>query len=632
MINMKTNDDRTGFEKLSTTVFSEISMAIQSLAGEIASLIRERADKGQTVVMGLATGSTPVPLYRELIRMHREDKLSFENVITFNLDEYYPLEPGHPESYHRFMHEQLFDHIDIPADNIHIPCGNCSREEVFGKCADYEAAIEAHGGIDIQILGIGRTGHIGFNEPGSSLSSKTRLVTLDSITRSDAAKDFLGESNVPRHAITMGIGSILAARKIYMLAWGRSKAEILRKAVEEDPQESVPASFLQSHGNVHVITDEAAAVELTRNKYPWLVGFPEWTAGLIRRAVSDLSLKLGKPLLKLVDKDYQENGLADLVTEHGPAYNLNIKVFNELQHTITGWPGGKPHTDDQHRPERAEPAHKRVVVFSPEPLDDMLAMAGTLNRLVTQGHEVTVAYLTSGNLGVPDGEVRSVSELILEAGYSDPDSLAVKVSNDLEQKGAFDQDSASIRKLKGIVRRNEARASLEICGLRSCNVKFLDLPFYEHGKYRQFTTGKDDVSIVKALLEEKLPHQVFFTGASADPSSVNSKSFEVMKEAVEQLADESWITDCYFWQYATGNKEWEVDQIDMAVPCSPDELAKKIQSIYQHRSQMSQVPLMQSKHKEIWEQTQDRNRDTASRYDSLGLAEYEAIECFGKWK
>lgn len=632
MINMKTNDDRTGFEKLSTTVFSEISMAIQSLAGEIASLIRERADKGQTVVMGLATGSTPVPLYRELIRMHREDKLSFENVITFNLDEYYPLEPGHPESYHRFMHEQLFDHIDIPADNIHIPCGNCSREEVFGKCADYEAAIEAHGGIDIQILGIGRTGHIGFNEPGSSLSSKTRLVTLDSITRSDAAKDFLGESNVPRHAITMGIGSILAARKIYMLAWGRSKAEILRKAVEEDPQESVPASFLQSHGNVHVITDEAAAVELTRNKYPWLVGFPEWTAGLIRRAVSDLSLKIGKPLLKLVDKDYQENGLADLVTEHGPAYNLNIKVFNELQHTITGWPGGKPHTDDQHRPERAEPAHKRVVVFSPEPLDDMLAMAGTLNRLVTQGHEVTVAYLTSGNLGVPDGEVRSVSELILEAGYSDPDSLAVKVSNDLKQKGAFDQDSASIRKLKGIVRRNEARASLEICGLRSCNVKFLDLPFYEHGKYRQFTTGKDDVSIVKALLEEKLPHQVFFTGASADPSSVNSKSFEVMKEAVEQLADESWITDCYFWQYATGNKEWEVDQIDMAVPCSPDELAKKIQSIYQHRSQMSQVPLMQSKHKEIWEQTQDRNRDTASRYDSLGLAEYEAIECFGKWK
>lgn len=628
------NDNGTRLERIPTTIVSSEQEAVASIADAISELIKRRKQEGRKAVLGLATGSTPVPLYRELIRRHRQEGLSFENVCTFNLDEYYPIAPEHPESYHSFMHKQLFDHIDIPAAQVHIPNGHCDRHEVMDFCDQYEAAIEAEGGLDIQILGIGRTGHIGFNEPGSGANSVTRLVTLDSLTRSDAAKDFLGEANVPRHAITMGVGTILKARKIYLMAWGRAKSEILKKAIEGETDESVPASFLQLHDNTTLFVNEAAATELTRCKFPWLVSMPEWDSSLVRRAVAGLSIRLDKPLLRLVDKDYQENGLADLVTETGPAYHLNIRIFNELQHTITGWPGGKPKTDDSNRPERAEPAKKRVLILSPEPLDDMLAMAGTLNRLITQGHDVTVVYLTSGNLGVPDADARWVAEFMLEAdgGSESDESIAALAIKDLKTKGPSDGDSSVLRRLKGYLRRSEARAALKQCGLPDGHVEFLDLPFYESGRYRQFFYGQADVDQLKSVLEEKQPHQVFFTGSDADPSSVHAKCFEVMKAAIGEVDSAGWLKDCYFWQFTSGNREWEVDQIDMAVPCSPDELSRKIQAIYQHRSQMSQVPLVQPDHQEIWEQTRSRNRETARTYDKLGLAEYEAIECFARWR
>jgi glucosamine-6-phosphate deaminase len=622
----------SAYERLPTAIHPDSTAAVRAVADAIEALLRERSATGGRVVLGLATGSTPVPLYRELIRRHREEGLSFRHVVTFNLDEYYPIEPQHPQSYHRFMREQLFDHLDVPADQVHLPPGNLARDEIHAACTAYEAAIEAAGGIDLQILGIGRTGHIGFNEPGSGASSPTRLVTLDRLTRSDAARDFQGEANVPRYALTMGVGTILRARRIYLLAWGRAKAEVLRQAIEEPPRESLPASFLQGHAGVRVVLDEPAASELTRRKSPWLVCFPTWTPALARQAVTDLALKLGKPLLKLVDKDYQENGLAELVTEQGPAYALNIRLFNEVQHTITGWPGGKPATDDAHRPERAEPARKRVLVLSPEPHDDVLAMAGTLHRLVAHGHEVSVAYLTSGNLGVPDEEARWAAQLMVEAEAAPPGSLAPRVLDELARKGPFDQDSAELRRFKGFLRRSEARAALERCGIPPRTVRFLDLPFYERGRYRQFDLAESDLDQVTALLRELQPHQVFTTGVSADPSSVQAKTFEVFAAALARQAAEAWTRHCWVWIYRSDGREWPVHEIEMAVPCSPEELDRKAHAIYQHRSQRSQTPVSDEAVEEVWEQAVRRNRATARLYDRLGLAEYEAIECFVRWR
>ncbi len=623
----------SSFERLATAVFADDESAVRHVADAIEQLVRERGAARRPVVLGLATGSTPVPLYRELIRRHRDEGLSFAHVTTFNLDEYYPLEPQHPESYHRFMREQLFDHLDIPAAQIHLPPGDLARDEVHAACAAYEQAIADAGGIDIQILGIGRTGHIGFNEPGSGPASVTRLVTLDRLTRADAARDFRGEANVPRYAITMGVGTILRARRIFLLAWGRAKAEVLRQAIEEPPRESVPAGFLQSHPATQIVLDAPAASELTRRRAPWLVGFPEWTSALTRRAVTDLSLKLGKPLLKLVDKDYQEHGLADLVTSHGPAYHLNIRLFNEVQHTITGWPGGKPDTDDTHRPERAVPARKRVLVLSPEPADDILAMAGTLHRLVQHGHEVTVAYLTSGNLGVPDAEARWAAQLMVEAEAAPVGSLARRALEELARKGAFDQDSAELRRFKGYLRRSEARAALELCGLAAQNIRFLDLPFFETGTYRRFLLTDADADALGRLLHEIQPHQIFTTGAAADPSSVPAKCFAAFSSAFAAAsAARTWTHDCWIWLFRSDGREWPVDEIQMAVPCSPDELDRKAQAIYQHRSQRHQTPVTDSDSAEPWEQAVARNRATAALYDRLGLAEYEAIECFVRWQ
>jgi glucosamine-6-phosphate deaminase len=623
-------------ERISVEVHDTAEVACRAAADTIESLIRERGLSGRSVVLGLATGSTPVGLYRELIRRHR-DGLSFANVITFNLDEYYGIEPQHPESYRRFMQDQLFDHVDIPPGNTHVPNGTVGRESVFAECERFEQSIVGAGGIDIQILGIGRTGHIGFNEPGSSLDSRTRLVTLDSLTRRDAARDFLGEENVPRHAITMGIGTILEARKIVLLAWGEAKAGVIAEAVEGPQSETLPASFLQTHADCQFIIDTAASARLTRIRYPWLVGPVKWTPEMTRCAVLWLAQKTGKALLKLVDEDYSENGMADLLTERGSAYRLNIAIFNMTQHTITGWPGGKPNADDSHRPERAYPFPKRILILASEPMEDVHCMGGTLHRLANQGHSVTVAYMTSGNLAVPDADlVRSIELLKEFAGqrgaeeaYKHAESLHAQFTD----RGAFGEDTAEIRRLKSLIRRGEARASSRLLEVDTAQLRFLDLPFYEGGRYRRFLTRDTDVSTVFELLEEIRPHQIFTTGYGHDPLSVSAVCFSLLRRAIELSVSADWLGDCRVWLYRGVGSEWEVQEMDMAVPLSPDEFENKLHGIYQHQTQRSQSPILsKGSTSNTWDIAQRMNGATAHLYDALGLAEYEAMEGFREWR
>ncbi|MCB1100403.1 MAG: glucosamine-6-phosphate deaminase [Verrucomicrobiae bacterium] len=614
------------FEKIPTLIFPTPGDACAALAAEIRQLIESKAAKGETTVLGLATGSTPVPFYRELIRLHREEGLSFETVITFNLDEYHGLSRDHPESYYRFMHEQLFDHINLKPENIHVPDGTIHRDEVFEYCAGYEQAIEDAGGLDMQILGIGRTGHIGFNEPGSARDSRTRLITLDRLTRIDAAADFQGEQNVPRFAITMGVGTILAARRVALLAWGENKADIVAQAVEGEQTDAVSASFLQGHSASRFIINKAAASALKRVRLPWLTGSVTWTPDLTRRAVTWLAFKTGKPFLKLVDEEYSEHGMADLLTEHGSAYDLNIKIFNDIQHTITGWPGGKPDADDSNRPERSEPSPKRAVIFSPEPQDDVLAMGGTMERLVKQGHRVLVAYQTSGDLRVSDAETQKFSTALFEISDQSPhdwkDQLgyAQNILSQLEEKGPFGEPSPELRQLKGLIRRGDARNACEACSIRADQIEFLDLPFYKKGRYRQFTLSDEDVDSVVAVLDKMKPHQIFATGHLADPSSVQGVAFEAVRRALIKLQDTDWMKDCYVWLYRGQQRELAPHEIDMAVPMSPGQLATKLNAIQKFQSHSNSELVDGS-----------RNRDIAVLYDKLGLAEYEAIEAFERY-
>jgi glucosamine-6-phosphate deaminase len=622
------------FEKLRTRVFAGSEAAVREVAAVISDFIRQRQIENRPAVLGLATGSTPVKLYQELIRLYQEEGLSFRNVITFNLDEYYGLAPDHPESYRHFMEVQLFRHVDLPPKQAHVPDGLIERDKVYAYCADYEAKIEEAGGIDIQIVGIGRTGHIGFNEPGSGPESRTRMVALDRLTRRDAARDFRGEANVPAYAITMGIGTILAARQIILLAWGESKAPILRAAIEGPQMDGVPASFLQRHPNCACYIDHAAANELTRFRTPWKVGPLKWDRNLTRKAVTWLAGERQKPVLRLGDEDYTENALASLLMETGSAYGLNIRIFNELQHTVTGWPGGKPNADDTNRPVPAEPPLKRVLVFSPEPLDAEIGMAGTLHRLVSQGHEVTLAYLTSGNLSVPDGEARMAFSLLNELGVPQPDSLGglEALAEETEKKAPYDEDSRELRRFKGLIRKAEARASCQILGLDLQRVRFLDLPFYEQGRYRQFRWVPNDLKSLAALVCSVQPHQIYLTGAGADPSSVSGVSFQLSSVALRECANEPWYPNCQIWLYASNERPWPAYEIDMAVPLSPAELAIKLDCLYHHRSQRSQTPFTDSQAGEGWQQAEQINRMTAKQYDRLGLAEYEAIESFRAYK
>lgn len=626
----------TQLERIPTQIYNSADDACQTVADAITDLINERNAANKPTVLGLATGSTPVRLYRELIRRHQKEGLSFANVITFNLDEYYGLDGDHPESYRKFMQDQLFDHVDLKPKNTNVPDGLVASEAVFQSCKAYEDAIVAAGGIDIQILGIGRTGHIGFNEPGSGPQTLTRLVTLDSLTRRDAARDFLGEANVPRHAITMGVGTILAARKLFLLAWGEGKASIMAKTVEGEQTDTIPATFLQQHENCFFCIDQAAASHLTRERHPWLVGRIEWTEATTRKAVLWLAQKTAKALLKLVDEDYTENGMSDLLIEQGSAYQININLFNITQHTITGWPGGKPNADDSNRPERATPFPKRALILSPEPLDDVYCLGGTINRLKQHGNDVTIAYQTSGNLAVPDSEVQASIELMIELGQDrsgEADlAYAKTVEQQLKDKGAFGADTAEIRHLKGLIRRSEARSSGRTLGIDTANLQFMDLPFYEEGRYRRFIVTETDVAQMCELLESVQPHQIFATGYGHDPLSVPALSFEVLRAALKQCADSEWFKDCNIWLYKGPADEWEAHEIDMAVPLSPDEFENKIQGIYQHQTQRSQSPgRAGNKSSNSWDLAREINRGTAEIYDGLGLAEYEAIECFKRY-
>lgn len=638
MVEIPSSPEARQYEKIATRVFYKSEEASKKVAEEIATLILEKQKADLHAVLGLATGSSPKGVYDELIRMHKEEGLSFKNVITFNLDEYYPMQPDSLQSYVRFMNEHLFDHIDIRKDNTHIPDGTVSRENINEFCRDYEEKIEKAGGIDLQLLGIGRTGHIGFNEPGSTSDSPTRLITLDKITRQDAAGDFFGEENVPRHAITMGVGTILKSRKVILTAWGEGKAPVLQQAVEGPVTPQIPASFLQQHEGAEIIMDEAAGSELARIKTPWLVGSCEWDDDQTRSAVVWLSQRIEKPILKLTDEDYNENGLGELVTEYGSAYAINIKVFNELQHTISGWPGGKPNADDSQRPERAEPYPKRAIIFSPHPDDDVISMGGTFLRLIDQGHDVHVAYQTSGNIAVFDDDAIRFADFVTDysAQFDLAESEAEKVLNEvrqyLEAKKPGQVDSDEVKNIKGLIRRGEAKAAARYIGLRDDQIHFLDMPFYETGRVRKKPLSEDDIRIIIDLLRRIKPHQIYAAGDLSDPHGTHRTCLKAIMEAYKACRNDDWQKDCKVWLYRGAWQEWEVEKIEMAVPLSPGELDKKRRAIFKHQSQKDRPLFPGQDKREFWQRAEDRNRGTAKLYDKLGFAEYEAIEAFREWK
>ncbi|PXX96076.1 glucosamine-6-phosphate deaminase [Marinifilum breve] len=626
---------KTRYEKMPADIFATAEKGAKWVAHEIANLIKEKAEKNDPCVLGLATGATPLGVYAELVRMHKEEGLSFKNVITFNLDEYYPMNNKSAQSYNYYMDDVLFNHIDIPRDQINVPDGEVSKEGIFNYCSEYEAKIDSFGGLDMQILGIGRTGHIGFNEPGSQLDSKTRLIMLDALTRRDAAKDFNGLNKVPKAAITMGVGTIFKAKRVILMAWGEGKAPIVKKALEEGQSDSVPASYLQRHSDVQFVLDVPSANELTRVKQPWLVGSVEWDRYWIRKAVVWLCNKLEKPVLKLTNRDYNDNGLSELLAWYGSAYEVNIKVFNDLQHTITGWPGGKPNADDSNRPERAEPAQKKVLVFSPHPDDDVISMGGTLKRLVDQSHEVHVAYQTSGNIAVADDEaIRFLSFVKSFAQTHDTNEGNLpSVIEDirkflLENKSPGEMDTVEVRRMKSLIRRGEAKAACRFVGLRSKNLHFLDLPFYETGKVKKNPLGKEDVQIIVNLLRKVKPQQIFAAGDWSDPHGTHRVCWEGIYQALQIVKDEEWMEDCYVWLYRGAWQEWDLDEIQMAVPISPEELQHKRNAILRHQSQMESAPYMGNDSRLFWQRSEARNRATANLFNKLGLAEYEAIEAF----
>ncbi|HEY1115207.1 MAG TPA: glucosamine-6-phosphate deaminase [Chitinophagaceae bacterium] len=625
------------FEKVPTTIYSGTAEASAAVAREIAALIRSKQKSGEYAVLGLATGSTPKKVYAELIRLHKEEGLSFKNVVSFNLDEYYPLDPDALQSYHYFMEENLFKHIDIEEEHCFIPHGDTPQEVLKLSCEDYERKIEEYGGIDFQLLGIGRNGHIGFNEPGSHVGSVTRLLTLDLVTRSDAAKDFGGITRVPRKAITMGVGTILKARRIVLLAWGEQKAGIIRQAVEGPVTEFVPASYLQGHPNAEIVLDEAAAAELTRRKTPWLTDNVVWNTAMIKKAVTNLALAVGKPVLKLTDNDYNENGLSDLLALYGQAYDINIEVFNWLQHTITGWPGGKPNADDSHRPERATPASKRVLIFSPHPDDDIISMGGTFQRLVDQGHEVHVAYQTSGNIAVADDEAFRFIEFVQDYNrrfdITSPaaDTIYADALSFLQKKKSGEPDSEALRAVKGLIRKGEARNTCRFVGVPMERVHFLDLPFYETGSVEKNPIGPEDIGLIASLIEKVKPHQIFAAGDLADPHGTHKVCLDGIFEAIDRLKGDAFLKDCWVWLYKGAWAEWDIDQIEMAVPMSPDQVLKKRYGIFKHQSQKDGVVFQGTDNREFWQRAEDRNRATAAMYNKLGLAEYEAMEAFVRW-
>lgn len=631
--------EETRYEKVPVTVYHDQHEASRAVAQRIAALIREKQAKGEKTVLGLATGATPVGVYAELARLHREEGLTFRDVITFNLDEYYPMKPTAPQSYVRFMDENLFNHIDIDKANVNIPDGTLPLDQIPAFCLEYERKIEALGGLDLQVLGIGRTGHIGFNEPGSAPNSGTRLVTLDDLTRRDASRDFGGKENVPTKAITMGIGTIFKAREIVLMAWNGKKASIVRKAVEGEISGEVPATYLQLSDNVEFVLDQDAAQDLTRFGTPWLVKDCVWDTALTRKAVLWLSENVKKPILKLTEEDYNAHGMAQLGVNRGPVYNINIDVFNQLQHTITGWPGGKPNADDSGRPERAAPAQKRVLIFSPHPDDDVISMGGTFIRLVDQGHDVHVAYQTSGNTAVWDDDVLRYMEFAIDFSRSighDGETLTSvyeQMRTFIGEKQPNQVDTPEIQNVKAFIRKSEAIAGARYAGLPDDHIHFQALPFYESGKTKKNPVTDKDIELTMELLQKVKPHQVFAAGDFEDPHGTHIVCFNIILEALRRLQaqGEAWVKDCWLWMYRGAWHEFETHEIEMAVPLSPQEVERKRIAIFKHQSQKDRPVFPGDDEREFWVRAQERNRETARRYDQLGLADYEAMEAFVRY-
>ncbi len=627
------------FEKIPVRIYPDLKEGSKFAAREVADLIRSKQAAGLPCVLGLATGSTPRSMYAELVRMHKEDGLSFKNVITFNLDEYYPIDNDALQSYNRFMHTHLFGHVDIDPKNIHIPNGEIPKENIKAHCLDYERMIEDAGGIDLQVLGIGNNGHIGFNEPGSSILSRTRLVTLDNSTRLANSHEFANIAEVPRLAITMGINTILKAKRILLMAWGPAKTAVVQKSVEDNVTEQIPASLLQQHNESLFILDEAAAADLTRFKSPWLTGDTEWTPKMIRKAVVNMSLKVNKPLLSLTNIDYRDGGLGDLLVERGDAYEINLQVYYMLRDSITGWPGGKPDLHLPNHPERTKPYPKRSVIFSPHPDDDIISMGGTFQRLHDQGHDVHVAYQTSGNIAVTDEFVTRFMDFAV--GFEDMFGVDSKKSKAiLEQarqylkvKKSNQIDTPEIRSIKGLIRRCEAKATCRYVGIKDDNIHFQNLPFYETGTIEKNPMGEADIKMTIELLREIKPHQIYAAGDLADPHGTHKVCLDIIFESLRRIkeAGDEWIKDCWVWLYKGAWQEWDLSEIEMAIPMSPDQVQKKRHGIFIHQSQKDMVPFQGSDNREFWQRAEDRNANTANLYAQLGLTKYAAMEAFVRW-
>ncbi len=630
----------TRCEKIFTDIYPKVEEAASVIANSVEAEIKRAKAAGRKCVLALGTGLSLTPVYTELIRRHKECGLSFENVVVFNAYEYFPLSADCRHSALGQLRERLLDHIDIKAENIHTPDGSISQDEVIEHCHAYEQLIAAEGGIDIALLGIGRMGNIATNEPGSTLSSTSRIILIDQTSRDEMTNSFGTQEQVPPCSITMGIHTLLSAHKLFITAWGEEKSDIVEKIVEGPITDAVPASFIQTHNDAKFFIDLSAASKLTRIVHPWLVTNCEWNDKTIRAAVVWLCQLKQKPILKLTNKDYNENGLSELLARYGSAYNCNIKIFNDLQHTITGWPGGKPNADDTNRPERALPAVKRVIVFSPHPDDDVISMGGTLRRLVQQNHDVHVAYETSGNIAVGDEEVTRFMHFV--NGYNqlfcnNEDQVIKKMYADIKaflaQKKPSDMDTPEVRTIKRLIRRGEARTACTYNGVPLDHVHFLDLPFYESGKIEKLPMGEKDVEIVRALLQKVKPHQIYVAGDLADPHGTHRKCTDAVLAAIdlEKEAGAEWLNDCRIWMYRGAWAEWEIENIEMCVPMSPEELRGKRNCILKHSSQMESAPFLGNDERLFWQRAEDRNHATAELYHSLGLACYEAMEAFVRY-
>ena len=630
----------TRFEKVYTKIVETPNEGAADAALDIAEAIERCVEERGRCVIGFGAGKGVLEVYDELVRLYFADKVSFAKVVAFNISELgFGQQATESQNNFRRLQERLFNKIDIDPSNVYTFDEGATKENVHRYCKQYETLIDSFGGIDLLVCQLTKNGGLAFNEPGSQSTSSCRLVLLSNDSRQRIADSYQCEV-APDTAVTLGMSNLLAARKVICVAWGEASAEAVYNTIEGRIGDNTPASFLQMHHDVKLLVDLDAASLLTRISFPWKVTSCEWTDELVRRAIVWLSQQTGKPILKLTNKDYNDNGLSELVTVFGSGYDVNIRIFNVLQHTITGWPGGKPNADDTNRPERALPAQKRVIVFSPHPDDDVISMGGTIRRLVQQNHEVHIAYETSGNIAVGDEEVTRFMHFV--NGYNQifcnsKDEVISKMYDEIKeflaQKKPSDMDIPEVRTIKGLIRRGEARTACTYNGIPLDRCHFLDLPFYESGKIEKLPMGEADVKIVRELLQKVKPHQIYVAGDLADPHGTHRKCTDAVMAAIdlEKEAGAEWLNDCRIWMYRGAWAEWEIENIEMCVPMSPEELRGKRNCILKHASQMESAPFLGNDERLFWQRAEDRNHATAELYHSLGLACYEAMEAFVRY-